>query len=264
LESAIEVWTKCSKSTIRQVVFKEQYSILHSLKKVDEELFRLLKGIEEVPAEIHQIDQKIAQAKKDFEASKLAIQDCEKKLRAAESELKDKEDKLSKAESKMMEVKTNEEYKAATKENEAQKALLGTLEEKTIILMTELDEHKKRIKSFETDFKKTEVALLEQKQKLESEKLALEKFYDTEKNKRTDLANALIPEVRTVYQKVITATKGLAIAEAFKGSCRGCNMKIRPQLFNEILGFKGIHRCPSCGKLLIATAQEDTSSSLQE
>ena len=56
----------------------------------------------------------------------------EKSIKNKEIDLKTKEGELQKAEEKLMEVKTNEAYKAAQKELDSQRKMLSSLEDQIL------------------------------------------------------------------------------------------------------------------------------------
>jgi predicted nucleic acid-binding Zn-ribbon protein len=235
---------------------KAQYQTLADLKRVDEKIFRLEHDIEQIPQEIEKFDQALQTRRQDYEKVKASFEGSEKRLRQIESDLKDREDKLHKAEGKMMEVKTNEEYKAAIKENDTQKSEKSGVEEQVLLLMNQLDENKSKLKQAESEFKTYETTVQGQTGQLESDRTKLVNMLEVQMQARATLSQQLTPDVRAVYQRVCTRIKGVPVVSVENGMCLGCHMKMRAQLFNEVLGFKAIHRCPSCGKILIISPKE--------
>jgi predicted nucleic acid-binding Zn-ribbon protein len=164
----------------------------------------------------------------------------------------------------MMEVKTNEEYQAAIRENQNQKIAKGLLEDKALQLLTSLDEQKSGLKEIEAEFKTQEQTILAEKKKLSEAHQVLLQELDGLQKKRLTLTANLDPSVATLYNRAVTTGK-IPVAIADKGRCMGCNVQIRPQIYNEILGKTAIHRCGNCARLLIAPLpkpQNETSDDL--
>lgn len=235
---------------------KALYLLLNDLKRVDEKVQRLKNELEEIPQEISQIEQAIATSLAGFQAVKAQQEELSQKARKAEQELKEKEDFLRKAESKMMEVKTNEEYQAAQKENETHRTEKERLEEQVLALLSDLESFKSQVIAAEKVHVEKEKELSEKKAILQEEGKSLQKAFEELLEKRKGEVARLDPEAKTVYEKACASVKGVAIAKIDRGLCCSCNVKIRPQLYNEVLGFKAIHRCPNCNRLLVTPVDE--------
>jgi len=235
---------------------KALYLILNDLKRMDEKVFRLRQELDQIPIDLAALDAEIGKSLAGFQAVKNQHDDLEKTLRKAESDLREKEDFLRKAESKMMEVKTNEEYKAAQKENEAHKNEKEQLEEKVLGLLADLEGSKKTVKEADAVHKNRAAELTESKNKLQEEGKSIQRSYEELLEKRKGVLSQLDPNTKTLYEKASQAVKGVPISKIDRGMCCSCNVRIRPQLYNEVLGFKAVHRCPSCNRILVAPVDE--------
>jgi len=125
----------------------------------------------------------------------------------------------------------------------------GSLEDQVLQLITEVEEQRRQLKEVEKSVQAYEASVKEDKKNLETELAKLEQLLKEQIQRRDSVCSQLSPDTASLYTRL--ASKGTAVATAENGMCLGCNIKIRPQLYNEVLGFKAIHRCPSCGKILI-------------
>jgi predicted nucleic acid-binding Zn-ribbon protein len=235
---------------------KALYLFLNDLKRIDEKVFRLRQELDQIPVDLAALDTEIGKSLAGFQAVKTQHDDLEKSVRKAEGELREKEDFLRKAESKMMEVKTNEEYKAAQKENETHKGEKEQLEEKVLGLLSELEGFKKTVKEAEGVHQKRAAELTESKGKLQEEGKSIQRSYEDLLEKRKGVLSQMDPNTKSLYEKASQTVKGVPISKIDKGMCCSCNVRIRPQLYNEVLGFKAVHRCPSCYRILVAPVDE--------
>ncbi len=235
---------------------KAQYQILADLRRIDEKISRLQDQIESLPNETDKLTQSLQTKRDEYDKAKLLFDTCEKKLRKSEQDLKEREDKLHKAEGKMMEVKTNEEYQAAVKENNAQKQEKSGFEEQALQLMNEVEAQRQILKEVEKNFKSYEESIKKDLAKIEADRSSIVKVLEEQLGQRHSAASQLTHDINAIYLRVATRTKGVGIVYAENGMCLGCHMKVRPQLYNEILGFKAVHRCPSCGRILIIPSKE--------
>ncbi len=239
---------------------KAQYQILADLRKIDEKIARLQDQIERIPDETGKLSQALQTKRDEYEKAKALFDTSEKKLRKSEQDLKEREDKLHKAEGKMMEVKTNEEYQAAVKENQTEKSAKGGLEEQALTLMNEVEAQRNLLKEVEKTFKTYEDGIKKDLSKIDEDRAGIAKTLDEQLSHRKAAASQLDTTVGPIYTRVATRTKGVGIVYADNGMCSGCHMKVRPQLYNEILGFKAVHRCPSCGRILIIPPKESDAN----
>lgn len=235
---------------------KVQYQILNQLRRIDEKIIRLQAESARVPDELAILDKALNEKKAELQKSKDSFDSHEKSVRKTEQDLREKEDFLRKAESKMMEVKTNEEYQAAMKENESHKLDKQNLEEKLLALMNQSEPVRKTLEEAEKKFKEFEAVVNQDKAKLEAEQAKSTRALEEHLSQRTQAASGLEPSVLVLYQRTIERFKGAPIVVADNGMCLGCNMKVRPQLYNEVLGRKAIHRCPTCNHIIITLEKE--------
>jgi hypothetical protein len=57
-------------------------------------------------------------------------------------------------------------------------------------------------------------------------------------------------DLMRIYTMVFTR-RGSGVAECVGGVCRGCNVTLPPQLFNQIVQSDKVYQCPSCQRLLL-------------
>ena len=54
------------------------------------------------------------------------------------------------------------------------------------------------------------------------------------------------------YRRIADARKGVALAEAKDELCSACHVRIRPQMYAELLRTEIIHACDSCSRILFS------------
>jgi predicted nucleic acid-binding Zn-ribbon protein len=67
---------------------------------------------------------------------------------------------------------------------------------------------------------------------------------------RKELAAALTPSVLETYERVRKGRKGIAVAEVRDGFCTACNVRLRPQVYNEIRVNQTLRTCESCSRII--------------
>ena len=66
------------------------------------------------------------------------------------------------------------------------------------------------------------------------------------------------------YDRVRGARAGLGIVPAIAGRCKGCNMMVPPQQFNEIQRGSTLHACPSCHRIFFVPSAGGSDSPRSE
>ncbi len=231
---------------------KSQYEILAGLKSTDDQLVRVLSDLAKLPLEKAQADELLANAKRAFEAAKTQFETTEKSARQAELSVKEKEDFLKKAEAKLMEVKNNDEYRAALREMENHKRAKGSLEEKALELMSVLEGHKENFKADEAKFLEATQVYNVTAKKYDADFSSLEAMRTDLLKQREQAAPQLDAGTGALFRKLSNRLKGAIVTSIDpSGRCSSCHIQIRAQAYNEIVGFKAVHTCGTCGKILV-------------
>lgn len=85
---------------------------------------------------------------------------------------------------------------------------------------------------------------------------------EAEAAERERVAVQLPEALRRRYEQVFSRRGGLAVVRVRNGNCLGCQMKVPPQLYNEVLRRESVHTCPDCHRILYW--QEETEADLEE
>lgn len=159
-------------------------------------------------------------------------------------------DNIEKAESRLPEIKTQKEYLAVLKEVDVAKKQGKDLQDKIddsdsafATLKEDRQEKQQELDALQTsnDSRTTEI---------DAELTKIDASLVSENRKRENLAKKVPDNIRKNYELLLVRRKGIALVEAHKGTCLGCNMHLPPQFFNSMLKNQGIDSCPHCNRLL--------------
>lgn len=232
----------------------EQLRSLEHLQELDLKIDALKKNQNSLPASLKTLDDSLNKVKFTLETKKNQVIELEKVQRQAQAALELNQDRLSRSNSKLEAVHNSQEFQAATKEIEQLKKLNITLEEQG--------------KKSKTDLANTsqDVGLLtEQVQKLQKERddqasvlLGQDSQFKTDiaslVAERAQFTSKVEARILSQYDRIRAARGGLGIVPAVGGRCKGCNMMVPPQLYNEVQKGTTLHSCPSCNRLLFLPA----------
>lgn len=207
--------------------------------------------------------QRLDQELKDSEGRVKALQ---LEQRECEGDIEQRRQQIAKYDTQLLAVKKNEEYQALLHEIEILKKQIAVKEERIIAILIEIDDANER----HTEDKhriQAELADIDTEcRKIDDELTEAIKERKTLEDERGPLLEKIDPSLVTRYDRVRRSKKSGAAIVPLRGDfCSGCNMIIRPQIVNEVLGGEKIHNCNHCGRLLfdadtMANAVEIASS----
>lgn len=200
----------------------------------------------------------------ELKSSEKKVMDLQVEQRACEGDIKQKQDNIKKYENQLLAVKKNEEYQALLHEIDILKKQIGVKEERILSIMLEIDTAKS---SLEEDKKRIAAELKTidgECAVIDAELAEAVKERQTLEAARAPLSKQIDPSLISRYDRIRKAKKaGAAVVAMRNESCSGCNMKILPQVVNELLAGSKIHSCPHCGRLLFHLANYDADDAAE-
>ncbi len=202
------------------------------------------------PAMAAALDARLESAQAGLAAAKHAADEGQVARRAIEKDLAAVQSRLSKYKDQLMEVKTNKEYQAMQKEIEVAQKEVGRLEDRLLEQMLANDDLAAAVKAAEARLKDDQKGIAEERARLERETATLEEELRRRLAAREDVARQLPPDLLASYETIARGRRGQAVAEARGGLCTACHVRLRPQVYNEILANNAIRQCDSCQRFL--------------
>ena len=169
-----------------------------------------------------------AAIKNRIEASQAARREIDKELAAVQG-------RLSKYKGQLMEVKTNKEYQAMQHEIQAAEQLVRDQEDRLLERMEEQDGLAAELKTAEAALKAAQGEIAGEQKVIEDERAVLEQALQKHDADRTALDRSESPHRHSPSSNDSPQhRKGVALSEARNGGCVQCNVRLRPQVFNEV------------------------------
>ena len=72
------------------------------------------------------------------------------------------------------------------------------------------------------------------------------------KEEKALIESKVTPELLARYRRIADARKGVALAEAKDELCSACHVRIRPQMYADLLRTENIQSCDSCSRILFS------------
>jgi predicted nucleic acid-binding Zn-ribbon protein len=195
-------------------------------------------------------DDRLEVARAQVTAAKQRLAENQEARRAIEKDLAVHQGRLSKFREQAMAVKTNQEYHAIQKEITFAQGEIQTLEGTILERMIDADD-------LATEAKRAEASLAAEQTGVETERRAMSAEYAELKaalerlaGERVALAATLDERVLRVFEGIARRRNGVGVAEARDGICTICHVRLRPQVFNNVLANSEIIQCDICQRIL--------------
>ena len=222
---------------------------LRELQQVDLAITALKTDVAAIPRRVQQIETKLSSAKKRVEDAKNAIKTNELARRNHEHEIQAENNKIIKFREQSSSVKTNEQYKALLSEiAHAEQAIRGH-EDKILDSMVELDTLNTEVKASEAALKAETAVNENEKSQAQAEGKQKEQVLAERLAHRAELRASINEGVLTTYDRVAKG-RGTGLAEARRQRCMGCQVMLRPQVWQDIVNGIGTEQCSSCSRIM--------------
>lgn len=220
------------------------------IQSLDTRAASLQKEIESLPLQIAGIEKKLDAHTRKLEVDRNILANNQKERKNLEDDIKVQQQKMAKLRDQMQQAKTNEQFKAFQHEISYCEGEIAKAEDRILERMSEGEPLEKNVKA-------AEIALKEEKAKVDLEKERAQKRTTEDQQllqkaveDRKALTAGVAPEVLAHYERIRKRWKGVAIADATSGRCAACQMKLRPQYFQELRRGDKLFFCESCGRIV--------------
>ena len=220
------------------------------LQHVDTELNSVSSLLGTIPSRIEAIDERIKAAADIVVQSREKLTANQKRRRDLEGQVKDLKVQSGRFKRQLNEVKTNKEYTALLKEIEETESKAEKIEEGILNELIAADDIEKDIKAATSKQAGEEARLKREKEAIFQEKKELEERQARLLKEREELLPRIPPDQLKLYLRISKKMGGLALSPVTDDFCSLCQMRIRPQLLNELMEMKKIILCEACGRIL--------------
>jgi len=220
------------------------------LQAIDLSIQELRARIDRFPGISKALDEKLRSAQAAVATAQEKAKSNQGTRKKLESEITAAESKISKYRDQMMAVKTNEEYRALQHEIEHAQQGIRKIEDEILNLMMEAETGQSELKGAEAHLKEDQQKVNIERKQLEEENKrdlgALEGYL----KERKEIDASVSPDLISRYERVRKLRGGIGVAAARNEVCEICQVRIRPQVFQEIRRNDRIIACDACQRIL--------------
>jgi hypothetical protein len=247
---------------MKESMVENKLRLLYSLQQVDSQLQEVheLKG--DLPSIVAELDSKVATIKAKIKELNDLIKKSRIERDKADVEIIDLAEKIEKYKSQQLQVKSNKQYDALTKEieaaearSESQEKSMAELEGKMQLAKKDVDDLAAQLLESSKELEEKQKELREVNKEHEKEELKLEHERDKllARIDKTDLER---------YQRIKKAKGGKAVVPIKRSSCGGCYNRIPPQKLLELRQNNKFYVCEHCGRILVSDHVVELSSAV--
>lgn len=228
----------------------QNLDVLKKAQQLDSEIHYAHMLLEEIPSERAQLKSELELEKIRSNELEKSLKDIQLKLKEKELELAQKEMQIKKLDGQLSQVKTNKEYAALQQEIASLKADNSLLEEGIIHILDEVDAVREENRKEKEKFTSITKSFQDRDNEMTVKEKTLQGRLEDLKKQREEAVAQLPPELGELYSRIALKKQGLALAVVSGEVCAACQMKLRPQLINEIQLGEQIIVCENCSRIL--------------
>ena len=220
------------------------------LQQVDQRVAELTTQIDSLPKQIQTLQSQLDDYIHAHEERKKRLAANQKDRKAMEGDIKVIQEKISRHKDQLYQVKTNDQYKAMVKEIEGEERNIRQIEDKILEKMIEAEDIQKHVEEAASRLEGEKARVAAEIKGLETERQKDLQEREQLQARRQELSAALTGGVLELYERIRIARPGVAVAEVRDGLCTACNVRLRPQRYNEVRSSDTVMTCDNCSRIL--------------
>jgi predicted nucleic acid-binding Zn-ribbon protein len=235
----------------------EKLKALEDLQKIDVQIAELDRTGSEHPKQLAEIEAQLKTALAAVDAERARLADAERQKKALEDQLVGDKERVKKWEGRLSEQRSTREYSALAREIDIAKKQNATTAEQIEALAGQIAELRgavdERLAAYDRlagEVGGKAETIRQALAELAAKRAALEE-------KRAAAATKVDAALLRRYDR-IKSRRGTVVVPVVGGACKGCNMNVPPQFYNELRASKKIDLCPSCGRMIYAAEAFDS------
>ncbi|MHC4377955.1 MAG: zinc ribbon domain-containing protein [Planctomycetota bacterium] len=230
---------------------RETLAVLRDLQELDEDLFRVRQELKRLPAERDkrraEIDDKIQRdTELESEVLKLRMQ-----IKEIEDGSRANRQRIAKLERESSTCSDQALLAAYGHEIKSLKREISENDEDGLRQVDKADSKEAQRKALQEEIREMEETYAELASNVEQELgVAQEKAdkMETERNER--MGSKVPPDVLKVYEELLEARDGMALAALEDRTCQGCYITVPTNIYVKLSRGRDLVQCPSCSRIL--------------
>lgn len=226
---------------------------LFQLQKIDSRSDKIDKRRKEIKAILSNHDS-LASAEAEANKAQNRLTITSNELVKVETSNRDKRVKIEQSESSLYSgsVKNPKELSDLQLEIASLKKSLVNIENDQLNLMVQLETQQNDVVEYQNRLTLEQAKFAEQNSQALGELSALEAELSRFSAERTAILHQILPEYLSLYEKIRSSKKGIAVTSVDEQSCAICGAELTPSECQQARSSTQMAFCPSCGRILYA------------
>jgi predicted nucleic acid-binding Zn-ribbon protein len=229
---------------------REQIDILVKLQQIDSEINVVNQTLGRVESTLALLDKELSDFGSTLEKQDSDLEELKKAYRGFELDVNSNLPKIEKSKERLAAVKSNKEYQSLLKEIDDLKAINSDLEDRMLECLEQIDQAEQDFKKRQTEFIELEDRIQTEKDKIAQDAADGNKRLAELNEQWQGVLDTVEPGVMATFKKVRGRVGNLTIAKVEKEVCKGCNVNIPPQMYNELQRCEKLMFCPHCQRII--------------
>lgn len=223
---------------------------LIAIQDLELSIASLKKQTSDIPQKIQILEEELTHIRSEYDQEVTRSKDFANQRRTFEGEVEMLQTKLSRFKDQLMMVKTNKEYTAMLHEIQMAEDQIRSEEDKTLEIMEKAEDLEEYLKKSEQEMLKRSAEIQEEIRKTKETVPQLESELTKQSEEKAAKELTITTDLLARYRRIADASKGVALAEAIDELCSVCHVRIRPQMYAELLRTDNLFVCDSCSRIL--------------
>jgi predicted nucleic acid-binding Zn-ribbon protein len=237
---------------MKETTLEKRLVCLYQLQQIDQELqfIRELKG--DLPEIVENLERQIAESKAKVKELNEVLKQLKKERDEADAEIISLMEKIEKYKSQQLQVKSNKQYDALSRE-------IDMATEKVSQLEKEMELSEGKMQTTKTDIEKLSASieeLLGEYEERAKELKEVNKEHEKEETRFVQQREKLVSKIEKSdlerYERIRKAKGGKAVVPVKRNACGGCFNRIPPQKILELRRNSKLYTCEQCGRILVS------------
>ncbi len=230
---------------------KDQLQALVQVQEIDSKIDQLKVRLTSHLSELKVFDERIKGVSANLALKEQELSEIERRFLQLQGAKELNDDRLKRVMEREGSANSPKEAEAQEKELAQLKAADQAFTADIVKITMERDALRGSVKHFESEIAeiRNSRAQLESSQSKESSEI--QASVQALSRTRTEHTSKVPAVLLSGYDRIRGARGGVGVAPAVAGRCRGCNMMLPPQLFQELTKYRERISCPTCSRILV-------------
>jgi len=240
---------------------KTQIQRLVELQVLETDIKNVNRLLVLIPEELEGLAQQQSEFNLTIERIENKVDTLQKQYREWEGDSQSISTKMKNEEEKLRSVKNNKEYQALLAGIEHLKTDRSALEDRMLESLESIENAEAHLAKEKEAFSRFEAQLSRQREAINRRAEQKQRQLEELEGSKSHLVDIIGPEFLNRFHHVKGLKgDGLAVVPVQDAVCKGCNINIPPQLYNELQRFDHLLMCPNCQRIIYHDPSDESSN----